>query len=1311
MRKNGFILMSALALLVSACVRTQFDESGLLGENQFSASVEGAPTKVSMNEDYSLYWEAGDKVSVFAPDNVNREFAAASSGSETILDGPQDYVVDASAAHYALYPYSEDNSISDGIITTEIPYEQTPRKGSFPENFSVAKTNGGKSLKFYNVCGLMGFKITRSDIVRVTLKSAADDEYVVGKIAIDCENITNPTYTVLEGRTEVSLVNKNGFEAGDYYVAMLPRRYTGMTVTMYTADGKVGYVQNKAGFTLNRSNHIKPLAVDTKPLEGALLARWEFPVDNSTSTFKTGWVENNALAASQGQGTISYHMTVTDKGTATRTVGSTGAAIVKGAWPGDYWLYEVPVSVPSNTSYSINFRARVSDYGHKFWMLEYYDGSQWLPAADVQTSSETGQGVSYTHAMVNDDATVSASFIVKNTMESLKIRYRCVANWLTNGSGALSQRNTGTVRMSQAGGATIDIWALDPIAQEPVTKTHSATQWIISGSAWNSSWTSSNSLKATSGDYSSSAYISTTTSGPERYVYDSKAPAVKNLKAGDCIYFTVPGQTLSQSAIVTFGTNMMAQSGSAVSNWVLEYKKNGEWVAAGEDNDFYIKYFSAYQYTTFSQNFTLGAALNNQPLELRIRLTSLSSGSSADVAFVKSAWQGVNIDIWDSMTIKDTKKILALGNSFSYYHSTNFMLQQLAMSQGHDIKIHAHFKGSQTFAMHLNLERSLNAIAEGGFDYAFIQDQSQQHANYYMDPTAQKAVLDDTKTLVSKIKAQSSNCQPILEATWSYSDASYGGYADYERFDKALQGGALLISDAANTWMSPIGAAFQKARAEGISLYHTDNKHPGPNGSYLKACVNYLMIYGQAFDANASDCIIDAATAAKLRRIAEEVVLADINKYRNPDSSGVTPGELELPEVSETEIELGNNGISTPGQLISFAKLVNSGGDISSYCNSKGEVVLLNDVELSKNAWVPIGAVSGIAEDAAPTPTVAFTGVFDGKGFVITGLQIVVSDNATTTSGFFGALSGATVRNVTFEDVVMTYNSTGVSADHISIGTLAGYALNSTIDNVKVYADYSGVVTSTKTRNVTLGGVVGTLAATTDLASSVSNCMFEGTVTNDIGTKYSGTNSVTLGGIVGAVTNNSVNVKITKCTNNADFDVKVHRVGGVVGSGPRAKIEDCENYGDINVVQSTSKVDGSPAGVRAGGIVAYNRIYAANDSYVKNCRNYGTISTTEEGSAVGGVVGLAFLTTIEGCRNTGNVYAPEGFRGLLIGRVSYNKNAVGTVTFTNCSYSGSVGATQADAVAATSENYLNLGAAFDEGVSPVWTTENIHLLQ
>lgn len=259
--------MLAVAAAAMACNQAEIESPSALKANQFMASAPS--TKVSMNADYSLYWEAGDQVSVFAPDGSNNLFTseAETGAKSTILNGPDAFVIDLAKTYYAIYPYSADNSIENGVITTTIPTVQTPVKGAFPVNFGVAVSNR-HNLSFMNVCGLFGFEITQEDIVSVTIKSKGAQEYLTGKVAVDC---AAASYTVVDGLTEVTLVTKDKFAVGTYYVAVLPQTFSGMTVTMYKADGSVASVTNTAGFTLERSHRLETGVVDGGTFAGKIM--------------------------------------------------------------------------------------------------------------------------------------------------------------------------------------------------------------------------------------------------------------------------------------------------------------------------------------------------------------------------------------------------------------------------------------------------------------------------------------------------------------------------------------------------------------------------------------------------------------------------------------------------------------------------------------------------------------------------------------------------------------------------------------------------------------------------------------------------------------------------------------------------------------------------------------------------------------------------------------------------------------------------------------------------------------------------------
>ena len=240
---------------------------------------------------------------------------------------------------------------------------------------------------------------------------------------------------------------------------------------------------------------------------------------------------------------------------------------------------------------------------------------------------------------------------------------------------------------------------------------------------------------------------------------------------------------------------------------------------------------------------------------------------------------GSYVQNFGTATPRDTKKVLCLGNSFSYYSNPAWMLKEIAWREGHALNIKAHFKGSQTLTQHLSLGFSTDVIEQGGYDFAFLQDQSQNPANYGRDATA--SILTGLTTLADKVRAASPSCKVILEETWTFSSASYGGFTDFPTFETYNDAGAKAMAKAAGTWVSPIGPAFRQVRegGSGINLYYSDSKHQSEYGAYLKACVNYLVLFGERFGADPADCGLNPDKAAYLRSVAEQIVLGNEGDY------------------------------------------------------------------------------------------------------------------------------------------------------------------------------------------------------------------------------------------------------------------------------------------------------------------------------------------------------------------------------------------------------------------------------------------------
>ena len=186
-------------------------------------------------------------------------------------------------------------------------------------------------------------------------------------------------------------------------------------------------------------------------------------------------------------------------------------------------------------------------------------------------------------------------------------------------------------------------------------------QWIFdadiaAGAA--AAWQTDNKLPARFGDFSGAAYISTSAGsgeGPKRSIEGGRIWAT-SWSEGDAYVFTVPSQTLAAGSSVDFCASFYANSAASPQYWIFEYYDGNNWKSVEKDlytvpgsdkkYSFAVKYFSAAQYTSFLQHFTLEHPIVDGELKMRCRVAApvsgngavLSPNASAGVGFVNSPW-------------------------------------------------------------------------------------------------------------------------------------------------------------------------------------------------------------------------------------------------------------------------------------------------------------------------------------------------------------------------------------------------------------------------------------------------------------------------------------------------------------------------------------------------------------------------------------------------------------------------------------------------------------------------------------------------
>lgn len=160
------------------------------------------------------------------------------------------------------------------------------------------------------------------------------------------------------------------------------------------------------------------------------------------------------------------------------------------------------------------------------------------------------------------------------------------------------------------------------------------------------------------------------------------------------------------------------------------------------------------------------------------------------------------------------------------------------------------------------------------------------------------------------------------------------------------------------------------------------------------------------------------------------------------------------------------------------------------------EYILTADIDLSGEEWTPIGKPSKYNDGNSW----GFQGIFDGNGHTISNVRIssfsvsVNGNDNVQYAGFFGCTNGATIKNLTLQNVTVsgTYSKNGANDRDLMVGALVGLAVRTNISgcnviNATIQDSYAGE--HSDSNNYAIGGLVGDFyMESTNSSKSISNC-------------------------------------------------------------------------------------------------------------------------------------------------------------------------------------------------------------------------------
>lgn len=402
-------------------------------------------------------------------------------------------------------------------------------------------------------------------------------------------------------------------------------------------------------------------------------------------------------------------------------------------------------------------------------------------------------------------------------------------------------------------------------------------------------------------------------------------------------------------------------------------------------------------------------------------------------------------------------------------------------------------------------------------------------------------------------------------------------------------------------------------------------------------------------------------------------------------NSNISLGDLEIYKTSfipnpdptpgiDDNFAGGDGSKENPYQIATAAQL----NAVRNHMDS--HFVLINDIDLSKYNWEPIGGIKDVeAKDG-------YRGTFDGQNHAISGLTICynIENNSIDKDEtyFFGLFSNvdylSIIKNVVFHGVNIRINNDRKYSE-VNIATISanGGIIDNCITSGNIifntnkycHPKISGVANLIDKANnctnsininfmdscmddfqyIKLSGICSSRISSSDFI--IENCINTGNIICQ--TKKAG--PILAGGITCGMWSgkevgnyeqkikNSINYGNIEVINSED-DITYEEIylGGIVGEAGNGVIEHCANYGNI-ICKATMPKELPYYTVYIGGIVgqvATSYSEYKPKVYINNCLNYGDLSGTAKNSD--GTDHRSFVGGILGKHRSPNNY-PEEF--------------------------------------------------------------------
>ena len=232
-----------------------------------------------------------------------------------------------------------------------------------------------------------------------------------------------------------------------------------------------------------------------------------------------------------------------------------------------------------------------------------------------------------------------------------------------------------------------------------------------------------------------------------------------------------------------------------------------------------------------------------------------------------------------------TKKVLFIGNSYTFVNDLPGLVSKVALSAGDTIITDSHCKSGYSLQQHTNDTASIAKIKKGGWDVIVLQEQSQL-PSFRIDYVRANS-FPYAKYLDSLAMAFNPRAEVLFYRTWGRKNGdtsmchSWDAVCTYHGMDSLLNERYMMMAKDNHAAVSPVGEVWKYIRENHpkIELYMADDSHPAEAGTYASACSFYSAILRKDPTKIKYNFSLGHNEADSIKHAAKRVVYENLHKW------------------------------------------------------------------------------------------------------------------------------------------------------------------------------------------------------------------------------------------------------------------------------------------------------------------------------------------------------------------------------------------------------------------------------------------------